>query len=78
MADYLLFDTTTTHYSLSFLLCAHWFLNIKNSNKASDYNNTTNTPTRLHLSEMKRISGSHYFIYMFANLTSQHVPVNEK
>ena len=37
----------------------------------NNYYNTTNAPTRLHLSEMKRISGSHYFFYVFTNLTSQ-------
>ena len=33
------------------------------------------TLRRFHLSEMKRISGFHYFLYMFTNLTSQHVLV---
>ena len=49
--------------------------NISKGYISKDYYNLTNGPTRLHLSEMKRISGSQYVLRLLTNSTSQHVPV---
>ena len=40
-----------------------------------NYYNITNVNTALHLSQMERISGSHYFRHLPANPTLQHLPV---
>ena len=38
--------------------------------------NITNVPTTLHLSQVKRIPGFHYFLYLSTNSTSQRAPVS--
>ena len=37
--------------------------------------NITNVPTTLHLSQVKRIPGFHYFLYLSTNSNSQRAPV---
>ena len=41
----------------------------------NNYFSITNVPTTLHMIHMKRISGYNYFLHLFPNVTSQHVPV---
>ena len=61
-----------------FPLCTLFlFQNILNSHKtkpnwSKDYN-ITKVPTTLCLSQMKQISGSHYFLHLFPNSASKHL-----
>ena len=58
----------TSDFWSFFPLSAHWFLNINNSHK-------TNIIIQLmYLIPIKWISESHYFLHLFTNPTSQHVP----
>ena len=40
----------------------------------NNYYSLTKGSTRLHLTEIKGISGSHYFLHLFSNSTSIYVP----
>ena len=44
----------------------------------SNYYNITNVPTTLYLSQMKQISGSHYFLHLFTNSNSCSFPIPVK
>ena len=59
----------TTIHRFHYVHIGFWILRIAIRPILNNYYNITNAPTRLHLSEMKRISGSHYFLCVFTNLT---------
>ena len=52
-----------------------WILRIDMRTIWNSYYNTTNVPTRLHLSQIKRISSSYRFFHLLTNWNSQHIPV---
>ena len=52
-----------------------WILRIVIRPNWNNYHNITNAPTSFHLSQIKRISGSHYLLLLFTNSALQHVPV---
>ena len=56
-------------------LTSDWMLRIAIRPNWNNYYNIANVLTTLHLSQMKRISSSHYFFHLFTNSTSQHVPM---
>ena len=71
------------HYSLAtvhpfiYVHIGFWILTIAIRPNWNSYHNITNAPTSLHLSQIKRISDSHYFLLLFTNSTLQHVPVTK-
>ena len=70
-----LFGTTSTHYTVHSFLYVHIrFRTFKiaiRSNWNNNYN-ITNVPTTLYMSQMKGISGWHYFLHLVTNSTPQH------
>ena len=52
-----------------------WTFRITIRTNWNSYYNTTNVPTALHLSQMKRFSGSLYFFHLFTNSALQQLPI---
>ena len=71
------------HYSLAtvhpflYVHIGFWILRIAIRPNWNNYHNITNAPTSLHLSQIKRLSDSHYFLLLFTNSTLQHVSVTK-
>ena len=65
------------HYPLEFNLSFIRFLKFRMAIRPNwdKFYNMTNLPTTLHLSQMKQVSGSHYFLCPFTDLTLLHFPV---
>ena len=65
------------HYPLEFILSFIRFLKFRMAIRPNwdNFYNMTNLPTTLHLSQMKQVSGSHYLLCPFTDLTLLHFPV---
>ena len=63
---------TTVHSFLDLHIAFRVFRIGLRPNWNNNYN-ITSEPATLHKSQMKRISGSHYFLHLFTNSTPQHV-----
>ena len=70
-SDFLIQSLLATVHPFHYVHIGFWTLSIAIRLILNNSYHITNAPTRLHLSEMKPISGSHYCLYVFENLTSQ-------
>ena len=75
LADFLIQPLLTPVHRFLYLNIGFWILKIAIRPTWNNCYDITNYPARLHLSQMKRISGSHYFFHLSTNSTSQHLPV---
>ena len=70
-SHFLIQSILTTVHPFHYVHIGFWTLRTAIRPILNNYYDVTNAPTRLHLSETKRISSYHYFLYLFTNLTSQ-------
>ena len=73
--DFLIQPLLTTVQPFLYGHICFWTFRITIRTNWNNYYNITNVPTALHLSQMKRFSGSHYFLHLFTNSASQQLPI---
>ena len=74
-SDFLIQQVITKVHSFLYVHIGFWTFRIDLRPNWNNYCNISNVPITLHVSQMKRISGSHYFIYLFKHWTLQHRPM---
>ena len=73
--DFLIQSLLTTVQPLLYAHIGFWTFRITIRTNWNNYYNITNVSTALHLSQMKRFSGSHCFFHLFTNSASQQLPI---